>query len=187
MTPMMGKPEGSFPYLETDAFQAIRLPYDKPRFAMYVFLPRKKNGLGEFLNALDQPHWKEWTSKLSNRRGEIVLPKFHLSYGDKLNDALRSMGMQVALDRKVADFSRIDPSRRLYISDVEHKTDVTVDEQGTEAAAATAILVAFATAASSYGGPFVMIVDHPFLFAIADQQSGAILFVGTVVDPSSPA
>jgi len=182
MTPMMMKSHEIFPYLETDAFQAIRLPYANPRFAMYVFLPRKRNGLGELLNTFDQPHWKEWTSKLSSKHGEIVLPKFQLRYGNRLGDALRTMGMEVAFEPGAADFSGIEPSRQLDIADVEHKTYVKVDEQGTEAAAATAVVAVLS--AGHWPPPFAMIVDHPFLFAIAEQQSGAILFVGTVTDPS---
>jgi serpin B len=110
------------------------------------------------------------------------LPKFQLDYGNRLVDALKALGMTVAFEPGSADFSGIDSSRQLYISDVVHKTYVKVDERGTEAAAATAI-VAYPEAAY-FPGPFEMIVDHPFLFAIVDQQSGAILFVGAIVDPS---
>lgn len=182
MTAMMSKYRGAYPYLETDGFQAIRMPYANPQFAMYVFLPRKRDGLGEFLKSLDQSHWKEWAAKFSSKEGSIVLPKFQLDYGNRLVDALKALGMTVAFEPGAADFSGIDSSRPLYISDVEHKTYVKVDERGTEAAAATAI-VAYPDAAY-FPGPFEMVVDHPFLFAIADQQSGAILFVGAVVDPS---
>ena len=179
---MMSKYREAYPYLETDAFQAIRMPYANPQFAMYVFLPRKRDGLGEFLKSLDQSHWKEWSAKFSSREGEIALPKFQLGYGNRLVDALKALGMKVAFEPGVADFSGITSSPQLYISDVEHKTYVKVDERGTEAVAATAMI--FRPEAKSFPGPFEMIVDHPFLFAIADQQSGAILFVGTVIDPS---
>jgi serine protease inhibitor len=182
MTPMMSKFREAYPYLETDAFQAILMPYANPQFAMYVFLPRKRDGLGEFLKSLDQSHWKEWAAKFSSREGAIVLPKFQLGYGNGLVDSLKALGMKVAFEPGAADFSGITSSRQLYISDVEHKTYVKIDERGTEAAAATAMI--FYPTARSFPGPFEMIVDHPFLFAIADQQSGAILFVGTVIDPS---
>jgi serine protease inhibitor len=184
MTPMMMTTSlrETYPYLETDTFQAVRMPYANPRFAMYVFLPRKKDGLQEFLGSLDHQHWKDWTAGFKLREGIIGLPRFQLRYGNKLNDALSAMGMAVAFRPGAADFSGIESSRQLYLSDVEHKTFVKVDEQGTEAAAAT-VVVAVASA-RHFPGPFEMIVDHPFLFAIAEQQSGAILFLGTVIDPS---
>jgi serpin B len=184
MTPMMSKYREAYPYLETDAFQAIRMPYANPQFAMYVFLPRKREGLGEFLESLDQSHWKEWAPRFSSREGAIILPKLKLGYGNRLVDALKALGMEAAFEPGAADFSGIASSRQLYISDVEHKTYVEMDERGTEAAAATALI--FYPTAKYYPGPFEMIVDHPFLFAIADQQSGAMLFVGAIIDPSHP-
>jgi serine protease inhibitor len=181
MTPMMtaGK---TYPYLETDTFQAVRMPYANPRFAMYVFLPREKDGLQQFLTSLDHQHWKDWTAGFEPKVGTIVLPKFQLRYGNRLNDALKAMGMAVAFKAGAADFSGIEPSRQLFISEVEHKTFVAVDERGTEAAAATAVVGVMVSIGAQM--PFEMIVDHPFLFAIADQQSGAILFLGTVTDPT---
>lgn len=92
------------------------------------------------------------------------------------------MGMRLAFDDRRADFSRIHPY--LFISDVEHKTWVKVDEEGTEAAAATSIGMSVAAIAVAPMPSFVMIVDHPFFFAITEQQSGALLFAGIVMDPT---
>jgi serpin B len=174
---------GEYPYFENDVFQAIRLSYGNGRFAMYVFLPRKPGGLPDLLRALDQPHWSEWTGKLVERKGRIVLPKFESTYSQRLDDALESMGMDIAFNEK-ADFSRIHPPPPpLLISEVEHKTYVKVDEEGTEAAAATSVsVIAMSVVASP--PPFEMVVDHPFFCAIAEQQSGAFLFGGVVTDPT---
>ncbi len=175
-----------FLYFESDVFQAIRLPYGNGRFAMYVFLPRKPGGLPDFLRTLDQPHWSEWTGKLRERKGRIVLPKFKATYGQQLNDALKSMGMGIAFQDN-ANVSRIHPPPPpLLISDVEHKTYVKVDEVGTEAAAATSVGMMAMSATGSIGGPppFEMVVDHPFFFAIGEQQSGALMFGGVVADPT---
>src|SRR5208337_600251 len=131
-----------------------------------------------------QPHWTEWTAKLSYREGKIILPKLESSWGESLNDALKAMGMATAFDPDQADFSRIHPAPpQLFINDVEHKTYVKVDEKGTEAAAATSVGIA-ATAVRISPPPFEMIVDHPFFCAIVEQQSGALLFAGVVADPT---
>jgi serine protease inhibitor len=178
---------GDFSYLESRNFQAIRLPYGNKRYAMYVFLPRKTAGLPEFLRSLDETHWAQWTSQFAQRSGEIALPKFETTYSKQLNDTLQEMGMRLAFDRSAADFSRVPlnpiPGTVLYINEVEHKTWVKVDEEGTEAAAATSIVFGMA-AVGGLSMRFVMIVDHPFFFAITEQQSGALLFAGVVMDPT---
>ncbi|HEY6417937.1 MAG TPA: serpin family protein [Candidatus Binataceae bacterium] len=181
-TPMMAQ-EGKFEYAETESFQAIRLPYGNNRFAMYVFLPRTNSSLPDFIRSLDEAHWREWTGKLAERQGTIVLPKFESTYGQLLNAALKAMGMGVAFERSSADFSRIHPPH-LWIDFVEHKTYMKVDEEGTEAAAATAVGMSNDFVRANPPPPFKMIVDHPFFCAIAEQQSGALLFAGVVTDPT---
>ena len=179
--PMMFQ-RGKYPYFETDGFQAIRLSYGKDRFAMYIFLPRKRAGLSDFLSSLDQPRWAQWMARFSDRKGEIVLPKLESSWGTSLNSALKAMGMAIAFDAGSADFSRIN-STQLFIKDVEHKTYIKVDEEGTEAAAVTSIGVSAAAVIAS-PPPFEMVVDHPFFCAILEQESGALLFAGVVTDPT---
>ena len=127
--PMMAQ-RGEYRYVETDSFQAIRLPYGHDQFAMYVFLPRKNTKLPDLLRSLDQQHWNQWLSKLLMHKGQIVLPRFELTYGHQLNHALTTMGMGVAFGPE-ADFSRIHPPPGwLRINDVEHKTYMKVDEEG---------------------------------------------------------
>src|SRR5208282_1077557 len=134
---------GDYSYLENQDFQAIRLPYGNKRYAMYVFLPRKTAGLPDFVRSLDETHWTQWTSQFARSKGQIVLPKFETTYSKQLSDAMKEMGMSLAFDDRRADFSRMvlkpDPRTSLHISEVEHKTWVKVDEEGTEAAAATSI------------------------------------------------
>jgi len=185
--PMMDQ-SGDYSYLENQNFQAIRLPYGNKRYAMYVFLPRKMAGWPEFIRSLDETHWKAWTGQFRQRSGEIVLPKFETTYSKQLNDVLQGMGMKLAFDAGRADFSPMvlnpDPRTALHISDVEHKTWVKVDEEGTEAAAATSIGMSLTAARGASMPRFLMIVDHAFFFAITEDQSGALLFAGVVIDPT---
>jgi serpin B len=104
----------------------------------------------------------------------IMLPRFNLEYEILLNDALKALGMEVAFDSR-ANFDDIAPG--LFISEVKHKAFVEVNEEGTEAAAVTAV-----TIAESYG-PFLFIVDRPFFFAIHDDETGTVLFMGIVIEP----
>ena len=177
-----------FSYLQNQSFQAIRLPYgNEERYAMYVFLPRRMAGLPDFLHSLDERHWTRWTSQFEANNGEIALPKFEATYSKQLGDTLMAMGMRLAFDNKNADFSRIPlhptSGTPLFISDVEHKTWMKLDEEGTEAGAATSLVFELEDAIGT-SHPFVMIVDHPFFFAITEQQSGALLFAGVVMDPT---
>src|SRR5215472_3009365 len=173
--PMMAQ-RGEYRYLETDSFQAIRLPYGHDQFAMYIFSPRQSTGLPDLLRSFDQQHWNQWLSKLHTDKGQIVLPRFELTYSRKLNDALTAMGMGVAFGPE-ADFSRIHPPPGwLRINDVEHKTYIKVDEEGTEAAAATSVGIAALSVRAT--PPFEMIVDHPFFCAIVEPHSDAMLFAG---------
>lgn len=184
--PMMNKKSELFSYLENTDFQAIHLPYGRGHYEMYLFLPRKVSGLPDFLRSLNAKRWKQWTKEFQARPGNIALPKFETRFSGDLNDALEKIGMKSAFDPLHADFSGIPLNREkgLYIKKVEHKTWVKVDEAGTEAAAATAVIAEFTSAFTSPKGPFVMVVDHPFFFAISEAQSGAILFAGVVTDPT---
>jgi serine protease inhibitor len=183
--PMMVQ-SGKYQYLETDTFQAIALPYGNWRFQMYVVLPRGKCTLADLMGSLDESHWRDWTAKFSSREGKIVLPKFGMTYARKLNDALSAMGMAVAFDWGKADFSLIhQPPPNIYLTDVEHKTYLKVDEEGTEAAAGTAVGVSADYVRANPPPPFEMVVDHPFFFAIGEQQTQALLFAGVITNPSS--
>ena len=182
--PMMVQ-SGKYQYLETDRLQAIALPYGNWRFQMYIVLPRGKSTLADLIRSLDESHWRDWTGKLSSREGKVVLPRFEVAYARTLNDALSAMGMAIAFEDGKADFSLIhQPPPNLYVTDVEHKTYLKVDEEGTEAAAGTAVGMSSDFVRANPPPPFEMVVDHPFFFAIGEQQTQAILFAGIVTNPS---
>jgi serpin B len=181
--PMMSR-TGRYPYFKGENFQAVSIPYGNKRVSMYVFLPEKGASLDEFVKGMDGAAWDGWMSRFRETKGDIVLPRFKLEYEITLNDALASLGMGVAFDPDRADFSgMLQEGRRAFISSVKHKSFVEVNEEGTEAAAATSVEVQ-TTSARIERDTFRMVVDHPFFFAIRDNQTGMILFMGSINDPS---
>lgn len=173
--------KGVFQYSENDQLQAIDLPYGDAGFSMTIVLPKSGIDIDRFLDDVSGQRWSEWTSALTKTEGELYLPKFTLEYEKKLNDVLKAMGMAIAFSREDADFTGIDKRGGLFISEVMHKTFVQVDEEGTEAAAATSVGVGL----TSIGGGFVMRVDRPFVFAIREHHSGTILFIGKITNPGT--
>ncbi len=173
--------QGRYSYYETEKFQAISLPYGNERVSLYVFLPKSKSSLSQFQQALTAENWQTWIDQFSKRSGSIQLPRFKMSYDTDLKQALSALGMSVAFDSQQADFSNLSNSP-LSISQVKHKTFVEVNEEGTEAAATTSVGIAL-TSAPMPVEPFKMIVDRPFFCAIRDNQSGEILFMGSIQNP----
>jgi serine protease inhibitor len=178
--PMMTQRK-TLPYRQGPGYQAVRLPYEGENLAMYVFLPDADSGPQRILGLLNGDAWERVIRPgFAFTEGSIVLPKFKVEYSVELRQPLRTLGMKAAFDASIADFSGIAP--RLFISAARHKTFVEINEQGTEAAAATAVGVAL-TAFKQPLNPFEMIVERPFLFIIEDRRSGTILFMGVVFDP----
>lgn len=179
-TPMMSQ-SGKYKYLEDENFQAISLPYGKDgKISFYVFLPKDNTNLKEFYQTLNAENWDKWMSQFRKRDGEIRLPRFKMDYEVTLNDALTALGMGEAFSDK-ANFSGI--GKNLAISAVKHKTFVEVSEEGTEAAAATSVGIVALSAPME--PPFSMIVDRPFFTCIRDNQTGSILFMGSIAAPQS--
>lgn len=167
-----------FQYFENNDFQSISLPYgDNQRLTMNIFLPT--GNVNDLINQLDQKTWDQWMSQYQPMEGDILLPKFKLTYQRELASDLSSLGMGIAFGNG-ADFSGI--GNNLQISEVIHKTYVNVDEEGTEAAAVTGVGIT-ATAVLAHSKTFYMDVNKPFFFAIRDTQTGEILFMGAVQDP----
>ena len=129
--------------------------------------------------SLDGKNLKTWLSRLYRRKVEVFVPKFKMTSEFEFSDALKSTGMPSAFDPGKADFSGITGARDLFISAVIHKAFVDVDEEGTEAAPATAVVMH----AMEGAGPRLFRADHPFLFLIRDNRSGSILFLGRVMNP----
>ncbi|HEV2669148.1 MAG TPA: serpin family protein, partial [Blastocatellia bacterium] len=126
--------------------------------------------------------WEEMINNFNDTPGDVKLPRFKLDYDKTLNDALKAVGMGVAFNPREADFSGIRPERDLYISQVKHKAVVEVNEEGTEAAAATSVGISV-TSVQEPRERFTFVADRPFLMAIRDSQTGAILFMGAVMEP----
>ncbi len=175
----MMKQEGGFRYFENSDFQAVDLPYGDGDFSMTVFLPRIGKDVDFLIEEFSQENWDLWINSFSEHELTLQLPKFTLEYDLTLNDVLKELGMEVAFDRDLADFTKMYTGPgRLYISKVKHKTFVKVNEEGTEAAAVTAVDMQIDSVPPS------MRVDRPFVFAIRENRSGAILFMGKIVEPT---
>lgn len=170
-----------FLYYENDDFQAIDLPYGRGKFSMTIFLPKPQKNIDALIMELDASSWAQWAGHFKKTAGMLYLPKFKLEYDVVLNDVLKALGMGIAFDSTRADFSRMIKDIELYISKVKHKTFVQVDEEGTEAAAVTAVGM-YVTSVGPSG--FVMRVDHPFVFVIRENHSQTVLFAGKIVDPT---
>jgi serpin B len=177
--PMMHR-TGRLNYLDGGDFQALELPYAGNDLAMVVLLPKKVDGLDEFERSLTAGSLADRLAKLRPRRVEVALPRFRMESGFELQSVLSAMGMPAAFGD--ADFSGINGRRDLFISAVIHKAFVDVNEEGTEAAAATAVLMPRAAAVRPEPA-VVFRADHPFAFLIRHDRSGSLLFLGRVINP----
>jgi serpin B len=172
-------------YFYNDLFQAVDLPYGDEKFSMAIFLPRASHTVDEIVEQLNDDNWASWLSSFSENELELGLPRFKFEYDIKLNDILMAMGMEIAFDELMADFSNMvtDMSLlpgNLYIDFVQHKAFVQVNEMGTEAAAVTVVGVGVTSIDPELKR---MIVDRPFLFVIHERETGSILFMGKVANP----
>jgi serine protease inhibitor len=183
--PMMSSREDDYPYYENDLFQAVSLPYGNGRLSMYIFLPKSGISLEDFHRQLNSETWEQWMTHFKLKEGVIQLPRFKLDYEISLNDSLKTLGMGVAFDKNLADFSGmigadVEPSNSQFsIDQVKQKTFIEVNEEGTEAAAVTGVMTLYSLNLDT----FYMVVDRPFFFAIRDNQTGTILFMGSIVEP----
>jgi serpin B len=179
--PMM-KQQETFGYAEHEDLQILQMPYAGDEVSMLVLLPKKEDGLADLQSVLDEESLEEWIRSIRKTEVLVFLPKFKVTSQFRLDEALASMGMPDAFDPKKADLSGIDGEpHRLYIGAVIHKAFVDVNEEGTEAAASTA--VGFTLASVPEPVPTFR-ADHPFIFVIRDNNTGSILFMGRIVDPA---
>jgi len=178
-----------FKLAKADGAALLELPYKGGSAAMYIVLPDAVDGLAALEQKLPAT-LKTLQSKLADDTVLVSLPRFQIDPGEplKLKKPLEALGMVEAFDRDKADFTGManptDPKDRLFIGEVLHKAFVKVDEKGTEAAAATAIVMPTGAGAPRKATAFN--ADHPFLFLIVDRSSGLILFIGRVVEPKAP-
>jgi serine protease inhibitor len=176
--PMMHQ-SANYGYFQGANFQALRLPYGQGRMSMLVLMPDAGTSFSSFAAGVTADTLKGWVGQLQNGYGTVALPRFTTTYGASLVQPLTSLGMQAAF---CADPSASFPGIGLVcIGDVEHKTVVEVDETGTVAAGATTVsLLPTAVPAPLFN----ITVDHPFLYAIRDDQTGELLFIGAMLNPS---
>ncbi|MBU5593861.1 serpin family protein [Amphibacillus sp. MSJ-3] len=173
----------NFMYMENGDFQAISLPYgDDEEMSMQIFLPNEDKNIADLQDNLTNKDWKKWKSEFQEQEGTIMLPKFQLEFEASLSKALESLGMKTAFDERQADFSKmVEEDVQIWISEVKQKTFIDVNEEGTEAAGTTSVDIV--TTSAQIDPPFEMKVDRPFFMTITDEKTGALLFMGTILNP----
>lgn len=173
--------KGVFRYHATETAKLLEMPYTGGELSLVVLLPAKPSGLGALERQLPG-HLNDWLAGLRTvQRVKVTLPRFKVEDGRSLKEPLSDLGMPLAFDLARADFSGIsDSTQRLALSDVVHKALVEVNEEGTEAAAATAATVTTLSAAKE----LEFRADRPFVFLIRDRRSGAVLFLGRLANPA---
>jgi len=176
--------ESKFGYFSGGTFQALSIPYKTSELSLVVLLPNDTTGLPALEQSLTAANVKQWLNQLNSVRKVILtLPKFKMTNQFELSNALGSLGMTQAFQPGNADFSGMTGKRDFWISSAIHKAFIDVNEEGTEAAAATAIVMR-SNAAARDQVPIVFRADRPFVFLIRDNRSGAILFLGRVTNPT---
>jgi serpin B len=175
----MMRTESAFRTHMREAFTGLELPYKNGKYSMFLFLPSRGRSVSGLVQELDGSSWEEWMDGFGEASDvEVLLPRFRFDYHRSLGDDLKAMGLEIAFMDGLADFSSMSPLKP-FMSRVEHKTFVDVNEKGTEAAAVTAVVMSFESA-----GPMPLVFDRPFLFAITENSSRSIVFIGKVEEPS---
>jgi serpin B len=172
---------GDFVYTSNEDFTAVELPYGDSTFSMVAMLPSSGKTVSELVAQLNVDNWDSWFDNSFLTGVQVDLPKFKYEYKELLNDPLETLGLGVAFSPSEADFTGINPDGDLFISRVIHQTFIDVQEEGTEAAAATIVEVSLTSAGG--GGPINFKADKPFLYLIKENSTGAVLFIGTVGRP----
>ena len=179
-TPMMYQ-KAKFRYADLKTFQLLQMPYRGDQLSMVVLLPKAYHteDMAALEKSLTTANLSNWLRRAHKREVRVYLPKFKMTSEFSLKDTLMAMGMKDAFTKK-ANLSGMDGTYRLYISAVVHKAFVDVNEEGTEAAAATAVVVALRSAAPRQ---LIFRADRPFIFLIRDTRTSSILFIGRVMNP----
>lgn len=178
---MMHQTADTAGYYQEPGVTVLELPYGNGAFAMTIAVPDRGASVEALVDALTPERWAAWTGTLREQKVEVAMPRYRIEWADVLNTPLASLGMRRAFDSNLADFYGIADVRpaRLFISEVKQKTFVDVNEEGTEAAAATSVAIGISSA------PVVpvVIVDRPFVVAIRERLTGSILFLGKITSP----
>jgi len=177
--PLM-RQKDKFGYLKGDGFQVLEMTYGKGDLSMLVLLPDQTDGMSQLEPLLTAENLGAWLKGMRRRTVNVFLPRFKMTVQFELSKTLAEMGMPLAFDPIKANFSGMTVPERIFVSAVIHKAFVEVNEKGTEAAAATAVVGAGGAAPMQ---PATFRADHPFIFLIRDNASGSILFMGRLVNP----
>ncbi|MCK4661626.1 MAG: serpin family protein [Bacteroidales bacterium] len=187
LIPMMVQKE-TLKYVKQDVFSAVDLPYGCNNFSMFIMLPNTGYTTNDVIDNLNETNWNSWLSELTETENiQVYLPKFKFEYkytcdaSCPLKNVLALMGMGIAFSPD-ADFSGMNPNLALYISRVIHQSFIEVNEEGTEAAAATVVEVCNTSSGENENATYFRI-NKPFVFAIREKSTNAILFMGKVVKP----
>jgi serpin B len=164
-----------------DDFTILDLPYGRGNFSMLIFLPDEDKTIDDVMNVWNTENYNVWLENFEEMSVEVSIPKFKFGYTKELNEFLQSMGLSVAFDPYNADFSNITEAMPLYIDFVKHKSFIDVNEKGTEAAAVTVVGIGY-TSVNPSSPKFI--ANRPFLFAIREKYTNAILFLGKVANPA---
>ena len=171
--------ENTYNFLKKDEFKAVEMPYKNGKFSMHLLLPEDGYTVSDIIEMMNDESWNEWTEAYTEIEDvNITMPKFKFAFDRSIGPDLIAMGLGPAFT-DTADFSGISEIA-LMISKVIHKTYIDVNEEGTEAAAVTAVVFDLTTAAPDYN----MYIDRPFLFAITENSSKSIIFIGKVTEPA---
>jgi serpin B len=173
---------GDFNYGETNDLQILEIPYLGDDISMLLLLP-KGNSLSKLENSLTSDNLANWKKDMKYSEVQLSLPKFKFETNYLMSNDLKEMGMPTAFSSN-ADFTGMSQTHELFISEVIHKTFVEVSESGTEAAAATAVIVSAGAAPGPKPQPIIFTADHPFIFLIQQKDTGNMLFMGRVFNPS---
>jgi len=184
-TPMMST-TGIYPYLREREFSVIELPYDAkkgigPQVSMFILLPHETYGLAHLEAGLTATEVKKWLVQLKDEKVALTVPKFTISNFLSLKEPLEAMGMDAPFSKN-ADFSEINGAQNLLISKILQKVFISIDEKGSEAAAATAVSLGLKSTFDARH-PISFVANHPFMFLVIDKNTAAILFIGHVVLP----
>ena len=172
-----------FKYVKNNLISAIELPYGNGGFSMIVLLPNDGKTYADVISNLTMDNWTQWNSQMDSANVFVKLPKFKFKYEKTLNQNLTDLGMGVAFDSNSANFSGISEAAQLFISFVLHKSFVDVNEEGTEAAAVTVVGIITTSIDPSQPTYQYFDVNKPFVFAIKENTTNSILFMGLVKKP----
>ncbi len=168
------------PYLETEQYQAVDLAYGDSIYSMSLILPKEGNSLGTLITQMENRDWQEWANGFETDSIYFAMPKFEMKYEKELKGPLTELGMGRIFNSGAADFSSMVAGGGVWVDKVKHKSFIQVDEKGAEAAAVTSVVVVESTPDI----PFA-VFNEPFLFVIRENRTGAVLFVGKMMDPGA--